>query len=278
MTDDGTWEQQPSAGRGHLPDPDGLRIPDTIEEIPLLRVEAALLRAELASLAGAQPRHRSPWGGALAPLLGMGLLLAAMLGALAAMTSMAGVAPRAASDEAPRAQALGSPMAPTGSPGGLLPNVVVEEVGADGSTRPVAARSLRPVVLALLPHDCRCEQLLDDLALQSTAFRVPLGLVGPPERRLELEALDRTTGTGASLVLLDDGDLLRSLGGLTTGAEGTASATAGDGPDVPIVLVVGPDGLLHAVERADRGSVRLEGPLARVSSGIAPGGPALRPA
>jgi hypothetical protein len=76
----------------------------------------------------------------------------------------------------PAAGPLASPTAAAGTTHGLLPSGQLTDVNG----KPVALRSLRPAVLALVAPGCNCAQLLNTLAGRAGSVNQPLGIVTSP--------------------------------------------------------------------------------------------------
>jgi hypothetical protein len=89
--------------------------------------------------------------------------------------------------------------AESGTPGGLLPNVVVNSALA-----PVSIRDLRPALVALVPLHCGCTRLLSDLAGQASEAQVPLVVVAPAAQDAEVAALAGQLHRGQVVPVFDD--------------------------------------------------------------------------
>lgn len=74
--------------------------------------------------------------------------------------------------------------APTGGPGGLLPDVVLQ-----AGTREVPVRSLRPGVLALVSDGCDCADAIRSATSQAATYRLQTSLVVTPESADDLQAM-----------------------------------------------------------------------------------------
>lgn len=111
----------------------------------------------------------------------------------------------------PAAAPLASVAPPPGQIGGLLPEATLENAGT-----PVSSRSLRPVVMALVPPECpECPELLGSIAPSVGSFGVSLVAVGGPGQAAQLADLRSTVGTARLSIVSDPGDVLRSTYGLT---------------------------------------------------------------
>jgi hypothetical protein len=223
-----------SSSRGLGPSPDGrhddlsledldgltLHVPDDPRELASDR--AAWLAEDQPEEAAPGPVRRSPWSGPPAPShadrraarrrrlsLTAGVVLASML--VVAVSGAVGawiVGPQAA---APPAAPLASAVPDPGQLGGLLPETVLQ----DGSTS-VAARALRPAVIALVPPECdECAELLTTLAPQVGSFGVSLVAVGDPQQAAQLTALATEVGATRLATLTDPPNALRATYGLT---------------------------------------------------------------
>lgn len=111
----------------------------------------------------------------------------------------------------PPAAPLASAAPAPGQLGGLLPDATLEDDG-----RPLAARSLRPAVLALVPPDCpECPDLLTGIAPAVGSFGVSLVAVGTQDQRAQLDGLASTVGSTRLSTVTDPADRLRGTYGLT---------------------------------------------------------------
>jgi hypothetical protein len=161
----------------------------------------------------------------------VGMALAAVAAALITV-----MAPDSAS-KAPTALPLASPTVATGAVHGLLPDVTLQ----DTSGNAVAARALRPGVIALIPVKCRCEALLNALAGDAYSETLPLIVVAPTVSDADAAALSGQLTSGRPQVYFDP-----------AGTLATDFAARG----VTLVLL-GRDGTVFRVERAvssERGS------------------------
>jgi hypothetical protein len=77
-----------------------------------------------------------------------------------------------------------------------------------GETIPV--RSLRSVVLALVPAGCNCRQTLRQLTTQAARARVQVYFVGSPSAMPDVNALARTAGQGTAVAVKDAANVLGS--------------------------------------------------------------------
>ncbi len=138
----------------------------------------------------------------------------------------------------PRAPVASAPaLPPPGEVGGLLPNVSVRtSLGA------MAARDLRPALVALVPLHCNCTDLLKTLAAQAGEVRVPLVVVAPANQDAEVDALSGQVHSGAAETVFD-------LHGALAAAYDATGVT---------VLGLRPDATVSFVQRDVGADVRLE--------------------
>jgi hypothetical protein len=96
--------------------------------------------------------------------------------------------------------------------GGLLPDVTIllRDGSAAGRGRPVAARQLRPAVLALVPTRCRCQPVVNDLAAGAASYQVALYVVGPSPTDGEVTGLAANAGSGNDIPADDSSGSLRT--------------------------------------------------------------------
>jgi hypothetical protein len=163
------------------------------------------------------------------------IALAAVVFALLAVDGARGRLERAA--PAP----LAAPRVAAGSVGGLLPDVSL--ISTSGTT--LAARELRPALVALIPPHCACTQLLTNLAAQAEEVQVRLVVVGPGRPDADIDALPGAINRGTVVATYDVDSAL-------TAAYDARGVTA---------LIVGPDGVVTDVAKDVSGSTRLEYPL-----------------
>ena len=136
-----------------------------------------------------------------------------------------------------------------GEIGGLLPPA---ELSIEG--RPGNSRELRPAVIVLLPPECKCQALLDDLFRQVNEYGHAIYLVGSEAMTEEVTQTAKGIGNGTTVAVVD--------------VDGTLAATyAARG--VTVVLVHA-DGVVGAVYRDASPGIRLEPQLARLASAGAP--------
>ena len=242
----GGLEQGP--GPGALPDPERVRIPNDASD---LDAELWAWRAEQVRTGRPTPwmRPSTPtrWrvAGRVGPMLLGALLLVAFLASLATTVRPATVD---TVNEAP----LATTSAPDGTVGGLLPRGIVDIDGATSTTR-----QLRPATLILPPSTGASQELLDAVHLQSQAYGIPLGLVGPPTREQQLQSTSDDIGAGTTPVILDRASVI-------------AEAIGIDPADDLAVIVVGTDGRIHAVVVNPADTLQLQPVLSRAASGADP--------
>jgi hypothetical protein len=153
----------------------------------------------------------------------------------------------------PQASPPATPLASDGpSPGqigGLLPADAVLQNGESG----IAAQSLRPAVIALIPGSCPdCSELLTSVAPQVGSFGVPLVAVGSADQSAQLDQLSDAVGALRLVTLVDKEQRLRQVYGLT----GTT------------LLLVRADGVVVDVLRDVAPGVQLEGALVDLVPGV----------
>jgi len=232
--DDGS----PPPGDGDLPElpPEwrNLVVPDDPAE---LAAEAEQVRAELLMKAAWPDKSAppDPPRSVLPLAVPLGVLAMLMVAALVGLVVL--VMP--AAPRPPRPAPLGTPSAAPGTPGGLLPDVVL--VDSDG--RPVRVRDLRPAVLLLAPASCpRCAAVTGEVVEASRDAGILVVLV--------------TTGDRPSaLPWSADGVRTRTLGD----PRGALSAGVPDrSSSGPTAVLVRPDGQIARVvyELADAGQLR----------------------
>lgn len=141
---------------------------------------------------------------------------------------------------------------PDGQVGGLLPSGIVDVNGATTSTQDV-----RPAALVLLPADGASQQLLDTVYLQAQAYRVPMALVGPPEREPLLTAVAEATRAATVRVVIDRAGVIAGSLGLPSQAD-------------PTIVVVGSDGRIHSVVENPPDGIALQTVLSRAAAGEDP--------
>jgi hypothetical protein len=173
-----------------------------------------------------------------------GVLVVSLL--IVAISSAVGawiVGPQAS---APPAAPLASTGPQPGQIGGLLPE---EAVLQDGAT-PIAALSLRPAVIALVPEPCdECQDLLTTVVEQAGSFGVPTVVVGRSDQAAQLAALSEAAGPMQLRALTDPANTLRASYGLTG----------------ITLLLVRDDGVVVDVVRDPTPETRLEGGLVQLA-------------
>jgi len=149
----------------------GFVVPDDLSE---LDEESRAVRAELH---GTRDRIGPRW------LLGAwsrrryepsGLLVLAVL-VVALFFASLGVFLQPSAPRAPAARALAHPTSLPGATEALLPDLAVTV----GQTRALRLRSVRPAVLVVLPAQCACGPLVDDVITGTAASRIKVLVIGP---------------------------------------------------------------------------------------------------
>ena len=74
----------------------------------------------------------------------------------------------------------------------------------------IPVRSLRSVVLALIPARCKCSQTLRQLTAQAARAGVQVYFVGTPSAMPDVNALARTAGQGTAVAVKDAENVLGS--------------------------------------------------------------------
>lgn len=149
----------------------GFVVPDDISE---LDEESRALRAELDGsrdrsglrwLFGARPRRRfEPSALLILVVLVVALFIASL-----------GVFLQPAAPRAPAALPLAHPTALPGEAEALLPDLAVTV----GGTRALRLRNVRPAVLVVLPAQCVCGPLIDDVITGTAPSRLKVLVIGP---------------------------------------------------------------------------------------------------
>ncbi|MEO8329753.1 MAG: hypothetical protein ABI586_07115 [Candidatus Nanopelagicales bacterium] len=133
-----------------------------------------------------------------------------------------------------------------GAIGGLLPDVVLAEGDAA-----VAARSLRPAVVALVPSACdQCEAVLRQVRQQAVEYGMELTLVASVGQSGQLSAIARSLG----------GVRVRAL------ADSSGMFVQPFGPTLLTLLLVRDDGVVVDIVRNPPREVRLESALVGLPS------------
>ncbi len=195
---------EPGRDDGGLP-PVDIEIPDDARELD--REVLAYRREQRAR------RRRARWDRILGPLRGHGALLPLVAGCVAlsmlagTLLSVFSISPASAPVLSRSASRPASVPAsePASAAASRLPagTVVVK-----GETIPV--RSLRSVVLALVPAGCNCRQTLRQLTTQAARARVQVYFVGTPSAMPDVNALARTAGQGTAVAVKDAANVLGS--------------------------------------------------------------------
>lgn len=110
------------------------------------------------------------------------------------------LSPPRGSDGAP----LGKPTATPGRVGGLLPDITVA-----GRSHAIPLRTRRPVALALVPGDCHCAKLLDQLFHRVEQYQLPLDVALPSDVSSRTEQTVQDLGNGGTVTYTDPHGRLR---------------------------------------------------------------------
>jgi hypothetical protein len=116
-----------------------------------------------------------------------GMFLAAVLIALAMLGASVSFLTLRDAKTAQTATALdlASPIAPPGTPGGLLPNVLL----STGEGASFNVRDLRPALIVVVPANCTCDTTLASLSREAAINSVPVDLVGENTLTAQFERL-----------------------------------------------------------------------------------------
>ncbi len=194
---------EPGRDDGGLP-PVDIEIPDDARELD--REVLAYRREQRAR------RRRARWDRILGPLRGHGALLPLVAGCVAlsmlagTLLSVFSISPASApvlSRSAPPASVPASP--PASEAASRLPAGMVV---VKGKTIPV--RSLRSVVLALIPARCECSQTLRQVTAQAARAGVQVYFVGTPSAMPDVNALASAVGQGTAVAVKDAENVLGS--------------------------------------------------------------------
>ena len=226
-------------------------------------------RARLVDRLRGGPRHRG-WAGsavppapslAVRPLL-VGPILACILLLVAGLVALFPPSVNSSSRRLP-APRLAAPVQPPGTVGGLLPDVLLESPRGV-----VAARSLRPAVLLLVPDGCGCPALINQAVAQVTEFPGLEAALVTTGRDPATSQLAADTGSGRSRLstLIDrDAVLAQAYHVGTTAAPAGASPAGTAGPTgtvaAPTLLLVAADGVLSEPPVVFSDGLRIEGGL-----------------
>jgi hypothetical protein len=203
---------EPGRDDGGLP-PVDIEIPDDARELD--REVLAYRREQRAR------RRRARWDRILGPLRGHGALLPLVAGCVA-LSMLAGTLLSVFSISPASAPVLSRSAPPASRPAASRPAPVPASRSASepASRLPVGTvavngkiiqvRSLRRVVLALVPAGCGCGQTLRQVTTQAARARVPVYLVATPSAMLGARALARTVGQGTAVVAKDEANVLGS--------------------------------------------------------------------
>jgi hypothetical protein len=157
------------------------------------------------------------------------LTIAALLGGLVAVL-LTVMGPNTVS-RAPAPAPLAAPTTAVGAVGGLVPAATLQSgVGTPTSSRDPA---LRPAVLALVPVECNCRDLLNTLAGQAFSERLPLAIVVPAASDPSLVAASQTLDRGAPEIYYDP----------------SAALAGGIGGRGVTVVLVNRDGTIYDIQR-----------------------------
>jgi hypothetical protein len=176
------------------------------------------------------------------PMVAVVLVIVALFGSL-----MVVLGPR------PPARLGAQPLAdaPSGGPGGLLPDVRLQ-----AGTREVPARSLRPGILALVSDGCDCAAAVQATTSQAASYRLQTSLVVTPESADDLRTMRDAGAVRAAAAGVD--------------ADAVLEATYAPGATGLTLLLVRADGVVEAVVRDVAETTRLEADLSELAERSAP--------
>ena len=202
---------------------------------------------EAAPLFGKPRRSRPARSGQRLVITAAVLLVSLVVVAVSGLLASLALVP---ATQGPTPAPLAADVESVGKVGGLLPVVSLSEANplADTST-PVAAQSLRPAVIALVPDDCAdCAALLRAVAGQASQYQIPLTLIGPTSQGEQLTTLAAELGTFRLDVLTDSsGDFRDTFGNAQ-----------------PTLVLVREDGVIVDVVRGAQEGDRLESALVQL--------------
>lgn len=215
MPDDAAWAE-------HVVVPDDARELTADIEAYHRELRAARRARRWAWLTGSPTWQR--WSFPLGMLAGA-LLLAALVFVLLAIESVPNRPAHLT------AAPLATPTYAPGVRGGLLPDTTLSSApeGAHGTVR--SALSLRPALVALMPLQCNCADVVTALAKQARGVGVTLAVVAPGSRDAEVSALHGR------------------VAGMTTWYDSAGALAAAFKAHGVTVLVVDPDGVVSFVRR-----------------------------
>jgi len=136
---------------------------------------------------------------------------------------------------------LATPTAAVGAKGGLPPDLALKTPAGDT----IAARSLRPALIALLPQHCACPDIMRSLSGQAEEVQLRLVVIAPSTTDAEVAALPGQLHYTDVVAAYD--------------AEGTLASTYD--ADGVTTLVMGRDGVVEDITKHITATTRLEGPL-----------------
>lgn len=198
---------EPGRDDGGLP-PVDIEIPDDARELD--REVLAYRREQRAR------RRRARWDRILGPLRGHGALLPLVAGCVA-LSMLAGTLLSVFSISPASAPVLSRSAPPASRPASVPASQSASAVATQlpaGTVvvkgRAIPVRSLRSVVLALVPAGCNCSQTLRQLTTQAARARVQVYFVGTPSAMPDVNTLARTAGQGTAVAVKDAENVLGS--------------------------------------------------------------------
>jgi len=202
---------EPGRDDGGLP-PVDTEIPDDARELD--REVLAYRREQRAR------RRRARWDRILGPLRGHGALLPLVAGCVA-LSMLAGTLLSVFSISPASAPVLSRSAPPASRPASRPASVPASQPTSDAASRlpagtvvvkgkTIPVRSLRSLVLALVPAGCNCSQTLRQLTTQAARARVQVYFVGTPSAMPDVNTLARTAGQGTAVAVKDAENVLGS--------------------------------------------------------------------
>lgn len=173
--------------------------------------------------------------GAIAPLVVLTVVVVALWGGFMTKFAAQGSTVAPPQDQARTSVAVGLV-------GGLLPDV---DLMAAGSPTPI--RELRPALLAILPADCSCAELVRALVRQTSEYSLRLVVVTPRLSRDDASEL-RSAALGRATFAVDERGALASVYG------------------TPSLVFVHADGVVTAIDHDPEPGERFELPLSALTT------------
>lgn len=235
-------------GSGDLEFPAGLRIPNDLRD---LHEDVLAYRREMAARTGQPFADPGPDSLPYGSWQRYGRYMSLLIGAMMVITVFGGMlfffAPAGDGEPRPQPAPLAVVAATPGQTGGLLPDVPLHD-GRTGDV--VAARELRPAVLALVPRRCRCNEVINSVSGQAAEFDLPVYVVGSGEPQQQLQVLSSIIRQGEVRALHD------RPATLSQAYQASGKLT---------LLLVRDDGVVTTIVRSPTAQDRLEPQLRRLT-------------